>query len=251
MKNSRLRKDNTLHSYDDWFSWILKYWDSDIEEHCCKLRTCLEAENTILSIKGFIQSFRSDSLKHIYETVIPKEIRHALGEYYTPDWLATCTNQKIIANILLNRIFAFYERKADIVVGNPPWVNWEYLPQKYKAKSQHLWPEYIRLLLGISDKRFYLDMTYLAHISTTANGERLVAEKREDLIKHSTAWFAGRLSRQGKEEWAKLISEYFVSNDLEQILNAFLSLSEDLVKEIFNNLIAPKEKSILSRLVLS
>ena len=99
----------------------------------------------------------------------------------------------------------------------------------------------IRLLLGISDKRFYLDMTYLAHISTTANGERLVAEKREDLIKHSTAWFAGRLSRQGKEEWAKLISEYFVSNDLEQILNAFLSLSEDLVKEIFNNLIAPKE----------
>ncbi len=285
------------YSYDDWFSWILKYWDSDIEEHCCKLRTCLEAENTILSIKGFIQSFRSDSLKHIYETVIPKEIRHALGEYYTPDWLATCTiknalnaskekvtdlrfidptcgagtfltrvmrmiqaeslngfinpsmvagfdinslavltakanylatiidqissysdfvipvyhydiintpalegdklivdtncdliceiprcickkaeqqklsfcaddflqlicqhedcaelrksfthydstNQKIIANILLNRIFAFYERKADIVVGNPPWVNWEYLPQKYKAKSQHLWPEY-------------------------------------------------------------------------------------------------------------
>lgn len=99
----------------------------------------------------------------------------------------------------------------------------------------------IRLLLGISDKRFYLDMTYLAHISTTTNGERLVAEKREDLVKHSTAWFAGRLSHQGKEEWAKLISEYFVSNDLEQILNAFLSLSEDLVKEIFNNLIAPKE----------
>lgn len=29
-------------------------------------------------------------MKHIYETVIPKEIRHALGEYYTPDWLATC-----------------------------------------------------------------------------------------------------------------------------------------------------------------
>ena len=275
------------YSYDDWFSWILKYWDSDMEEHCCKLRTCLETENTILSIKGFIQSFRSDSLKHIYETVIPKEIRHALGEYYTPDWLATCTiknalnasketvtdlrfidptcgagtfltrvmrmiqaeslngfinpsmvagfdinslavltakanylatiidqissysnfvipvyhydiintpalegdklivdtncdliceipycicervaqqklsfcaddflqlicqhedcaelcksivrydstNQKIIANILLNRIFAFFERKADIVVGNPPWVNWEYLRKNIK-----------------------------------------------------------------------------------------------------------------------
>lgn len=99
----------------------------------------------------------------------------------------------------------------------------------------------IRLLLEISNKRFYLDMTYLAHISTTSAGERIVAEKREDLTKHSTAWFVGKLSRKGKEEWAKLISEYFVSNDLEQILNAFLSLPEDMVKEIFNNLIAPKE----------
>lgn len=283
--------------YEDWYSWVLKYWDADIEECCRKLWICLETENTILSIKGFIRSFRSDILKHIYESVIPKEIRHALGEYYTPDWLAACTiknaldasgkksadlrfidptcgagtflnrvmrimqaesadgfvepakvvgfdinalavlttkanyiatiidqlgaysnfvipvyhydiintpvregddliidtncdficeipralceemiqhkdsfcaddllralsqssrcaglcerlsaydptNQRIIANILLNRIFAFYEKKADVVAGNPPWVNWEYLPQKYKAKSQHLWPEY-------------------------------------------------------------------------------------------------------------
>ncbi len=58
----------------------------------------------------------------------------------------------------------------------------------------------IRLLLGISNKRFYLDMTYLAHISTTSAGERIVAEKREDLTKHSTAWFVGKLSRKGKEE---------------------------------------------------
>ena len=285
------------YCYDDWFSWILKYWDSDLEAQCCTLWRCLDGENTIFSIKGFLQSFRSDSLKHIYETVIPREIRHALGEYYTPDWLATCTiknalqangasitdlrfidptcgagtfltrvmrmiqaesvdglvdpamvagfdinslavltakanylatmidqlgscqnfiipvyhydiintpvlegetltidtncdlicalprficeavlqknppfrareflqllqqseacaslyqsisaydstNQAILANILLNRIYAFYEEKADIVVGNPPWVNWEYLPPKYKAKSQHLWPEY-------------------------------------------------------------------------------------------------------------
>lgn len=99
----------------------------------------------------------------------------------------------------------------------------------------------IRLLLGISDKRFYLDMTYLAHISTTSAGQRIVAEEREHLLKHSTAWFVGRLSRPGKEEWAKLISEYFISNDLEQILHAFLSMPEDLVKEIFNHLIAPRE----------
>lgn len=276
------------YCYEDWFSWILKYWDAEIETLCLLLRTCLAAEDTVPSAEAFQKRFRPDSLKHIYETVIPKSVRHALGEYYTPDWLAerairnalnvcgrsalelrfidpTCGagtflngvvrvtggsennglfpavagfdinalavltakanflaaaldrprsdfvipvyhydvlnvpvlegdrlvvdtncdlvceipffvceeavrektfcaesflrllrrsgacehlsacdafNQRVIANILLNRIFAFWERKADIVVGNPPWVNWEYLPPRYRAKSQHLWPEY-------------------------------------------------------------------------------------------------------------
>lgn len=99
----------------------------------------------------------------------------------------------------------------------------------------------IRLLLGISDKRFYLDMTYLAHSWQADDGTRLVEEAREDLVKHSTGWFVGRLSRPGKEKWAELIAGYFRDNDLEQILNAFLPLSENLIKEIFHNLIAPKE----------
>ncbi len=289
------------YCYEDWFSWILKYWDEEIQAQCLALRACLEEENTIACPESFIRSFRSDLLKHIYETVIPREIRHALGEYYTPDWLAACAvqnaldvsggdacrlrfidptcgagtfltrvmrtiqssspdslvrpeavagfdinalavltakanflaaflgqleawphlilpvyhydvintpalegdnlvvdtncdlvcsiplsfcrqvveqerlfcaqdflplleaaapsspacarlweqltgydpfNQLLISNILLNRIFAFYERRADVVVGNPPWVNWEFLPEAYKRKSQHLWPEY-------------------------------------------------------------------------------------------------------------
>ncbi len=99
----------------------------------------------------------------------------------------------------------------------------------------------IRLLLGISNKRFYLDMTYLAHMACTQTGERLVEERRENLVKHSTAWFVSRLSGPQREEWAKLVASYFLSNDLEQIVTAFLSLSERQVREIFNNLIAPKE----------
>ena len=31
---------------------------------------------------------------------------------------------------------------ADDVLGNPPWVNWEYLPKKYRDNSVHLWAEY-------------------------------------------------------------------------------------------------------------
>ena len=48
----------------------------------------------------------------------------------------------LLAGILLNRIWAFFHQKADIVMGNPPWVNWEYLSPRYRAGSQHLWGEY-------------------------------------------------------------------------------------------------------------
>ena len=48
----------------------------------------------------------------------------------------------LLADILLNRIWAFFHQKADIVMGNPPWVNWEYLFPRYRAGSQHLWGEY-------------------------------------------------------------------------------------------------------------
>ena len=50
--------------------------------------------------------------------------------------------RRLMAGILLNRIWAFFHQKADIVVGNPPWVNWEYLSPRYRAGSQHLWGEY-------------------------------------------------------------------------------------------------------------
>ena len=29
-----------------------------------------------------------DPMKQMYEAIIPKELRHALGEFYTSDWLA-------------------------------------------------------------------------------------------------------------------------------------------------------------------
>lgn len=36
---------------------------------------------------------------------------------------------------------------VDLVVGNPPWTNWEYMPAEFRAKHVNLWPE-----LGIFKK---------------------------------------------------------------------------------------------------
>jgi methylase of polypeptide subunit release factors len=44
--------------------------------------------------------------------------------------------------------------QADLVVGNPPWVNWEYLPPTYRAEHADLWPELGLFDLQGRDKAF-------------------------------------------------------------------------------------------------
>jgi hypothetical protein len=62
----------------DFFDWIM---------------TDAEGETLLRRIMGHVRRFRlseveSDVLKVLYESLIDREERHGLGEYYTPDWLA-------------------------------------------------------------------------------------------------------------------------------------------------------------------
>ena len=205
-------------------------------------------ENLLSSYGNNMKNFQNmdfsdniDYIKQIYETIIPKEFRHALGEYYTPNWLVekiikstdeiianvdkkttfvdpTCGSgsflckivtykknnnvefDKIISsvwgcdinplavliaktNYLLSIIDIIPKNKkfkipifnidiiktfghntptnklnaasqfdvdealamgsADVIVGNPPWVNWEYMPVEYRQESQQIWQKYL------------------------------------------------------------------------------------------------------------
>ena len=78
---------------DDWYIWLLDVWDPALEAQCEELRACLEALDTCP--EGSTHS--PDSLSRIYETVVPPALRHALGEYYTPGWLAERTLQNAVS----------------------------------------------------------------------------------------------------------------------------------------------------------
>lgn len=43
---------------------------------------------------------------------------------------------------LLDKIALHAIPKSDYVVGNPPWVNWEYLPKEYREKTKNVWQYY-------------------------------------------------------------------------------------------------------------
>lgn len=45
-----------------------------------------------------------DVMKTLYESIVPQEVRHRLGEYYTPDWLAEEIIAKCVADPLIERV---------------------------------------------------------------------------------------------------------------------------------------------------
>lgn len=66
----------------------------------------------------------------------------ALKDLYNEIFRYGNTNISMIwVNLVINYIKAFKEKEFDVIIGNPPWINWEYIPQEYRVKSQYLWGE--------------------------------------------------------------------------------------------------------------
>jgi len=70
----------------DFFGWYLAAWNEEIEEAISTLVHRL-AEYDPGTLELAPENAR-DLLKKLYHYLLPREIRHDLGEYYTPDWLA-------------------------------------------------------------------------------------------------------------------------------------------------------------------
>ena len=70
----------------DLFAWYTSVWSEPIEELVRNMVTKLDNYNPgTLSEDPFVSR---DLLKKLYQQLFPKSVRHDLGEYYTPDWLA-------------------------------------------------------------------------------------------------------------------------------------------------------------------
>ena len=70
----------------DYFSWYTEDWSGQLDE---------AVHNIVNELSGFESKTAElkpeavrDLMKKLYEGLLSKEMRHSLGEYYTPDWLA-------------------------------------------------------------------------------------------------------------------------------------------------------------------
>jgi len=70
----------------DFFRWYLDVWDTDITKNLRHLAISLQQfEPATATIDP---DATRDLLKKLYQYLLPRRVRHDLGEYYTPDWLA-------------------------------------------------------------------------------------------------------------------------------------------------------------------
>ena len=75
----------------------------------------------------------------------------------------------IWARIIKNAFAPLFVGEFDYVVGNPPWVNWESLPEGYRFETKPLWISYglfphggMDTILGKGKKDISMIMTYVA-----------------------------------------------------------------------------------------
>ncbi|MGC9086546.1 MAG: Eco57I restriction-modification methylase domain-containing protein [Thermoproteota archaeon] len=70
----------------DYFSWYLDEWDENIA------KKVIEVVNNLSNYDPSVAELEPDKIrdlfKRLYQNLVPKKVRHDLGEYYTPDWLA-------------------------------------------------------------------------------------------------------------------------------------------------------------------
>lgn len=70
----------------DFFAWYLHAWDTTVEETLGQMIRVIDEYNAPMMTD--VPRKTVDLFKGLYHSLLPREIRHNLGEYYTPDWLA-------------------------------------------------------------------------------------------------------------------------------------------------------------------
>jgi hypothetical protein len=104
----------------------------------------------------------------------------------------------------------------------------------------------LRTLIGVSDKRMYLELSYIFAKTKFNNFDTLniLDKPLYELDKHDLKYFQNLLKSTNKrlaEKSAEIISNYLIDKQLIEILLVFRKLNENELSTIINKLILPKE----------
>ncbi|MEM1831977.1 MAG: class I SAM-dependent DNA methyltransferase, partial [Desulfurococcaceae archaeon] len=103
-------------------------------------KVLLEVTNVLRS--GYTPEDFKNRIKHVFEDVSNSELDVLTRFYATLLKLEEEGKNDVWVSIIRNAFAPMLKGKFDYVVGNPPWVNWENLPEEYREISKLLWSQY-------------------------------------------------------------------------------------------------------------
>ena len=100
------------------------------------------------------------------------------------------------ARIIKNAFAPLFIEQCDYIVGNPPWVNWENLPDEYRRSTRGLWEAYglfpkrekaFETILGAAKYDISMLMSYVSADRYLRPGGKLGFILSQTLFKSSAA----------------------------------------------------------------
>jgi SAM-dependent methyltransferase len=146
----------------DFFNWYLNVWNDDLFQAIHSLIATL-ADYSLVTLDVDPDTTR-DLLKKLYQQLMPRDLRHNLGEYYTPDWLA-----ERLLNMLEGGRF---EGNPNRRILDPSCGSGTFLVIIIKKIRDHAWKNAIpesQVLEKILSNVFGFDLNPLAVISARVN----------------------------------------------------------------------------------
>ncbi len=144
---------------------------ANLLDECIESSTSVDAFLTRArnALRGTVAKSQWEQSRDIFEALY-KELLGLHAEGLNGIW----------ARIVKNAFMPLYVGEFDYVAGNPPWVNWESLPEDYRQESVPLWTRHglfphkgMDAILGKGKKDISALMTYQAMESFLKNGGKL------------------------------------------------------------------------------
>ncbi|MFH1610056.1 MAG: DNA methyltransferase, partial [Candidatus Bipolaricaulota bacterium] len=172
----------------DFFAWYLYAWGENVENAVRALVSRLEEyDPTTLRIDP---DETRDLLKKLYHYLLPREVRHNLGEYYTPDWLAERLLSQVDQEFFAERTSESALRKLRARLRELRWLDpacgsgtfLVLLIKRYRELGDRLMMPEAELLQAILENVVGFDINPLAVITARVNYLLALG----DLLEHRT-----------------------------------------------------------------
>lgn len=128
-------------------------------------------------------------LPELNRTMSEKEYQVLIGFYIKMQELNQKNLDGVWANIIKNAFAPVFQRKVDYVIGNPPWIDWQNLPENYRESIQKYWYNYRvfdhkgqKAQLGSAHDDISVLMTYVIMDNFLKEGAKLAFVINQNLL---------------------------------------------------------------------